>query len=212
MITIHNRLNDPFYLVMVYSQTFADFLTQYVLNCPVDTLIEIQGCNEDYCIIKAEFIWTEKGFPYNKEFKHGNADVAHAVMLNYVSEENIWTVTPEAWLDIVIQSYMIKFPMLKRQTPLQTIIHIWTTRAFYNRLWYSELFSTVAYLEMKRTRNPAVYFQVDDRVDPGNRPAVVSSEKTRLSSYGVLLSPAKLGYGINRCRIFLQFLINGAVI
>ncbi|GFT35435.1 uncharacterized protein TNCV_922531 [Trichonephila clavipes] len=75
-------------------------------------------------------------------------------MLNSVSDENRWTVTPEAWLDIVIQSYMIKFPMLKMQTPQQTIIHIWTTRAFYNRLWYSELFSTVAYLEMKLTQNP----------------------------------------------------------
>ncbi|GFY28751.1 uncharacterized protein TNCV_3441181 [Trichonephila clavipes] len=48
-------------------------------------------------------------------------------------------------------------------------------------------------------QNPAVYFQVDDHVDPGNCPAAVSSEKTRPSSYGVLPSPAELGYGINRC-------------
>ncbi|GFY15968.1 hypothetical protein TNCV_1286131 [Trichonephila clavipes] len=58
---------------------------------------------------------------------------------------------------------------------------------------------------------PAVYFQVDDHVDPGNCPAAVSSEKTRPSSYRVLLSPAELGYGINGCCIFLHFLTNGAV-
>ncbi|GFU78949.1 HTH_Tnp_Tc3_2 domain-containing protein [Trichonephila clavipes] len=43
--------------------------------------------------------------------------------------------------------------------------------------------------------NPAVYLQVDDHVHPGNCLAAVSSEKkTRPSSYGVLPSPAELGY------------------
>ncbi|GFV23245.1 hypothetical protein TNCV_2033841, partial [Trichonephila clavipes] len=42
--------------------------------------------------------------------------------------------------------------------------------------------------------NPAVYLQVDDHVHPGNYLAAVSSEKTRPSSYGVLPSPAELGY------------------
>ncbi|GFV29109.1 hypothetical protein TNCV_4601411 [Trichonephila clavipes] len=45
-----------------------------------------------------------------------------------------------------------------------------------------------------RRMNPAVYLQVDDHVHPGNCPAAVSSEKTRPSSYGVLPSPAELGY------------------
>ncbi|GFV22089.1 hypothetical protein TNCV_4527741 [Trichonephila clavipes] len=42
----------------------------------------------------------------------------------------------------------------------------------------------------------AVYLQVDDHVHPGNCPAAVSSKKnkTRPSSYGVLPSPAELGY------------------
>ncbi|GFU67190.1 hypothetical protein TNCV_4689221 [Trichonephila clavipes] len=43
-----------------------------------------------------------------------------------------------------------------------------------------------------------VYLQVDDHVHPGNCPAAVSSKKnnkkTRPSSYGVLPSPAELGY------------------
>ncbi|GFV23623.1 hypothetical protein TNCV_2366101 [Trichonephila clavipes] len=39
-----------------------------------------------------------------------------------------------------------------------------------------------------------VYLQVDDHVHPGNCLAAVSSEKTRPSSYGVLPSPAELGY------------------
>ncbi|GFV20790.1 hypothetical protein TNCV_2815391 [Trichonephila clavipes] len=81
---------------------------------------------------------TEKGFLYNQE--HGDADIEHVL-------------TPEAWLNIVIEQFIIKFPMLKMQTP-QLIIHIWTTQAFYNRLCYSEFFSTVGYLEKKRTLNP----------------------------------------------------------
>ncbi|GFS34857.1 uncharacterized protein TNIN_388511 [Trichonephila inaurata madagascariensis] len=150
MIPIHRRLNDPFYFLMVYSKTFADFFKQYVLNCPVDTRIEMQGCTEDYSVIKVEFIRTEEGFQYNKEFKHENAERVHAMMSDHVS----WTVTPEAWMDIVIQASAIVFPMLKMRTPQRTIIHIWTTRAFYDRLWLSECFSTVAYLEWKRTRDP----------------------------------------------------------
>ncbi|GFX43836.1 hypothetical protein TNCV_4111151 [Trichonephila clavipes] len=40
-----------------------------------------------------------------------------------------------------------------------------------------------------------LYLQVDDHVHPGKCPAAVSSEKKpRPSSYGVLPSPAELGY------------------
>ncbi|GFT85882.1 hypothetical protein TNCV_3255351 [Trichonephila clavipes] len=47
-------------------------------------------------------------------------------------------------------------------------------------------------------KNPAVYLQVDDHVHPGNCLAAVSSEKkTRPSSYGVLPSPAELGWDLN---------------
>ncbi|GFU58024.1 hypothetical protein TNCV_3574511 [Trichonephila clavipes] len=53
---------------------------------------------------------------------------------------------------------------------------------------------------LTRKWNPAVYLQVDDHVPPGNCPD------------GVLPSPAELGYETNRCRIFLHFLMNGAVI
>ncbi|GFW16347.1 hypothetical protein TNCV_4265121 [Trichonephila clavipes] len=49
---------------------------------------------------------------------------------------------------------------------------------------------------LTRKWNSAVYLQVDDHVHPGNSPAAVSSKKkqTRPSSYGVLPSPAELGY------------------
>ncbi|GFV26966.1 uncharacterized protein TNCV_1754251 [Trichonephila clavipes] len=138
MIPIYKRLDDSFYLVLVHSQNFADFLTQYILNCPVGTRIEMQGCNQDYSIGKVEFMRTEKGFLYNQE--HGDADIEHVL-------------PPEAWLNIAVEQFIIKFPMLKIQAP-QLIIHIWITEAFYNRLCYSEFFSTVGYLELKRTLNP----------------------------------------------------------
>ncbi|GFT49955.1 hypothetical protein TNCV_4175831 [Trichonephila clavipes] len=67
---------------------------------------------------------------------------------------------------------------------------------------------------LTRKYNPAVYLQVDDHVHPGNCPAAVSSEKkkTRPSSYGVLPSPAELGYERTDVVFFLHFLMNGAVI
>ncbi|GFX46854.1 hypothetical protein TNCV_4040001 [Trichonephila clavipes] len=55
-----------------------------------------------------------------------------------------------------------------------------------------------------KKRNPAVYFQVDDHVDPGNCPAAVSSEKTRPSSYGVLLSPANKYYKEEEAKELLE--------
>ncbi|GFT98686.1 hypothetical protein TNCV_2671271 [Trichonephila clavipes] len=66
---------------------------------------------------------------------------------------------------------------------------------------------------LTRKENPAVYLQVDDHVHPGNCLAAVSSEnKTRPSSYGVLPSPAELGYERTDVVFFLHFLMNGAVI
>ncbi|GFY53339.1 uncharacterized protein TNIN_222401 [Trichonephila inaurata madagascariensis] len=146
------ELNDPFYFIWSIPKLLLIFFFETVrlLNCPVDTRIEMQVCTEDYSVIKVEFsIRTEEGW-YNKEFKQENAERVHDMMSNHVS----WTVTPEAWLDIVIQASAIVFPMLKMRTPQRKIIHIWTTRAFYDRLWFSECFSTVAYLEWKQTRDP----------------------------------------------------------
>ncbi|GFX07958.1 uncharacterized protein TNCV_1236391 [Trichonephila clavipes] len=76
-----------------------------------------------------------------------------AFMSKYVSKENGWTLTPDAWFDMVMNPFFHKFPMLKVHTH-NTSIHIWTTRADYERLWCPERFSTVAYLIMKRVRNP----------------------------------------------------------
>ncbi|GFW29789.1 hypothetical protein TNCV_3936561 [Trichonephila clavipes] len=52
-----------------------------------------------------------------------------------------------------------------------------------------------------------LYLQVDDHVHPGNCPAAVSSKKkkTRPSSYGVLPSPAELGYERTDVVFFLIF-------
>ncbi|GFX13548.1 uncharacterized protein TNCV_3136211 [Trichonephila clavipes] len=74
-----------------------------------------------------------------------------AFMSKYVSEENGWTLTPDAWFDMVINLFIRNFPILKVHTP-NTTIHISTTRAVHERLCCPELFSTVAYLEMKRVR------------------------------------------------------------
>ncbi|GFX36255.1 uncharacterized protein TNCV_4557781, partial [Trichonephila clavipes] len=151
MIPILRRLNDPFYMVMVHYNTFPEFLTQYVLNCHVGTRIELQGCNWNDSIVEIEFTRTQSGFLYNME-QECNA-YGRAFMSKYVLEENGWTLTPDAWFDMVINPFIRNFPMLKVYTP-NTSVHIWTTRADYERVWCPERFSTVAYLEMKRVRNP----------------------------------------------------------
>ncbi|GFW62220.1 uncharacterized protein TNCV_1623491 [Trichonephila clavipes] len=151
MIPILRRLNDPFYRVMVHYNTFPDFLTQYVLHCPVGTRIELQGCNWNDGIVEIEFTRTQSGFLYNMEQAYN--DSGRAFMSHYVSEENGWTLTPDAWFDMVIHPFIRNFPMLKVHTP-HTSVHIGTTRADDERVWCPERFSTVAYLEMKRVRHP----------------------------------------------------------
>ncbi|GFY23843.1 hypothetical protein TNCV_3536371 [Trichonephila clavipes] len=42
MIPILRRLNDSFDMVLVDDKTFPAFLTEYVLNCPELTTIELQ--------------------------------------------------------------------------------------------------------------------------------------------------------------------------
>ncbi|GFU77996.1 uncharacterized protein TNCV_3109331 [Trichonephila clavipes] len=80
-------------------------------------------------------------------------EYGRAFMSKYVSEENGWTLTPDAWFNMVINIFIRNFPILKVHTP-NTSIHIWTTQADDERLCCPELFSTMAYLEMKRVRNP----------------------------------------------------------
>ncbi|GFX62294.1 uncharacterized protein TNCV_1234401 [Trichonephila clavipes] len=115
MIPILRRLNDPFYMVMVHYNTFADFLTQYVLNCHVGTRIELQGCNWNDGILVVEFTRTQSGFLYNVEQEY-NA-YGRVFMSKYVSKENEWTLTPDAWFDMVINPFIRNFPMLKVHTP-----------------------------------------------------------------------------------------------
>ncbi|GFW39856.1 uncharacterized protein TNCV_2420211 [Trichonephila clavipes] len=98
-----------------------------------------------------EFRRTQREFLYDMEQKYD--EYGRAFMSKYVSEENGWTLTPDAWFDMVINPFIRNFPILKVHTP-NTTIHIWTTRANHERMCCPELFSTVAYLEMKRVRNP----------------------------------------------------------
>ncbi|GFU02093.1 uncharacterized protein TNCV_533151 [Trichonephila clavipes] len=151
MIPSLKRLNDPFYMVMVHYNTFPDFLTQYVLNCHVGIRIEMDGFHWNDGFVVAQFTTTQSGFLCNMVQEYN--EYGRAFMSKYVSEENGWTLTPDAWFDMVINPFFRKFPMLKVHTPNMSV-HIWTTRLDYERLWCPERFSTVAYLEMKRVRNP----------------------------------------------------------
>ncbi|GFT98678.1 uncharacterized protein TNCV_2671221 [Trichonephila clavipes] len=78
--------------------------------------------------------------------------------------------TPDAWFDMVINPFIHNFPMLKVHTP-NTSVHIWTTRADYERVWCPKRFSTVAYLEMKRTSENRSCVALDNTTsdeDPSN--------------------------------------------
>ncbi|GFQ84624.1 uncharacterized protein TNCT_738651 [Trichonephila clavata] len=156
MIPILIRLSDPSYMVMVHHKTFRDFLVKYVLSCPVGTRIELQGCNPIDHIVVVECIRTDTGFQFNLDFETPDEiceEDGRAFMCKYASEENGWSMTPEAWLDMVMYPFIHQFPILRVYTP-QTSVHIWTKRADDERLCCPEHFSTVAYLQMKRVRNP----------------------------------------------------------
>ncbi|GFS79018.1 uncharacterized protein TNCV_4342391 [Trichonephila clavipes] len=62
-------------------------------------------------------------------------------------------LTPDAWFDLVINPFIRNFPILKVHT-LNMSVHIWTTCLDDDRLVHPKHFPTVAYLEMKRERNP----------------------------------------------------------
>ncbi|GFQ85144.1 uncharacterized protein TNCT_385491 [Trichonephila clavata] len=156
MIPILIRLSDPNYMVMVHHKTFRDFLVKYVLSCPVGTRIELQGFNRIDHIVVVECIRTDTGFKFNLDFETPDdicEEDERAFMCKHASEENGWSMTPEAWLDMVMVPFIRQFPILKVRTP-RASVHIWTKRADDERLCCPEHFSTVAYLQMKHVRNP----------------------------------------------------------
>ncbi|GFS52507.1 uncharacterized protein TNIN_350071 [Trichonephila inaurata madagascariensis] len=134
-------------------ETFLDFLTQYVLNCPVFTEIELLGRNRNDGIVEVEFIRIPSGFVFNRDFERDFDKYGRVFLSKYVTKENEGILTPDVWLDMVITPFIRQFSILKMHTP-QMSIHIWTSQTENVRLCSPEHFSTVAYLEMKRTRNP----------------------------------------------------------
>ncbi|GFR32850.1 uncharacterized protein TNCT_443261 [Trichonephila clavata] len=156
MIPILIRLSDPNYMVMVHHKTFRDFLVKYVFSCAVGTRIEMQGCNTIDHIVVVECIRTDTGFQFNLDFKTPDdicEEDGRAFMYKHASEENGWSMTPKAWLDMVMYPFIRQFLILRVYTP-RASVHIWTKRADDERLCSPEHFSTVAYLQMKRVRNP----------------------------------------------------------
>ncbi|GFR03131.1 uncharacterized protein TNCT_478211 [Trichonephila clavata] len=116
----------------------------------------VSGFNPIDHIVVVECIWTDTGFQFNLDFETPDEiceEDGRAFMCKYASEENGWSMTPEAWLDMVMYPFIHQFPILRGYTP-QTSVHIWTKRADDDRLCCPEHFSTVAYLQMKRVRNP----------------------------------------------------------
>ncbi|GFX32968.1 uncharacterized protein TNCV_2136231 [Trichonephila clavipes] len=119
MIPILKRLNDPFYMVIVHYKTFPDFLTQYVLNCHVGTRIEMDGFNWNDGFVVVEFTRTQSGFLYNMEQKYD--EYGRAFISKYVSKENGWTLTPDAWFNMVINPFIRNFTILKVHTPNMSV-------------------------------------------------------------------------------------------
>ncbi|GFQ74340.1 uncharacterized protein TNCT_353571, partial [Trichonephila clavata] len=135
------------------SQDFSRFFGKVRSHLSVGTRIELQGFNRIDHIVVVECIRTDTGFKFNLDFETPDEEDGRAFMCKYASEENGWSITPEAWLDMVMYPFIRQFPILRVYTP-QTSVHIWTKRADDERLCCPEHFSTVAYLQMKRLRNP----------------------------------------------------------
>ncbi|GFR27972.1 uncharacterized protein TNCT_721961, partial [Trichonephila clavata] len=114
------------------------------------------GFNRIDHIVVVECIRTDTGFKFNLDFETPDdicEEDERAFMCKHASEENGWSMTPEAWLDMVMYPFIRQFPILKVYTP-RASVHIWTKWADDERLCCPEHFSTVAYLQMKHVRNP----------------------------------------------------------
>ncbi|GFQ73269.1 uncharacterized protein TNCT_653611 [Trichonephila clavata] len=131
LVRIHDTSSHPSYTVMVHHEIPRDFLVKYVLGCPVGTPIELQGCSSsDYFVV--ECLRTDGGFRFNLDFKTPlgiMAEDGRAFMCIYASEENGWSMTADAWLDM-------------------------SNQKDDKRLRSPEHFSIVAYLQMERVQDP----------------------------------------------------------
>ncbi|GFV31336.1 uncharacterized protein TNCV_4523631 [Trichonephila clavipes] len=151
MIPILRRLNDPFYIVIVHYKTFPVFLTQYVLNCPDLTEIELLGRKQNEGIVEVEFIRLPEGFIFMRDFERDFYENGCAFVSKYITEENKGYLTHVVFLDMVISPFIRQFPILNMYID-ENCIQIRTSRV--NNVRCLEHFSTLGYLEMKHTRNP----------------------------------------------------------
>ncbi|GFW90530.1 uncharacterized protein TNCV_565681 [Trichonephila clavipes] len=131
-------------MVIVHYKTFPAFLTEYVLNCPDLTDIELLGRNQNDGMVKVEFMRFLKGFAFLSDFYENVC----AFVSKYVTEENEGYLTPDVFLDMVITAFICS--ILNMYTD-ENCIHIRTSPL--DNEGYPEHFSTVGYLEMKHTRN-----------------------------------------------------------
>ncbi|GFW78487.1 uncharacterized protein TNCV_5110281 [Trichonephila clavipes] len=75
----------------------------------------MEGCKWNEGFVVVEFIRTQSGFLYNMEQEYH--EYGRAFICKYVSEENGWTLTPDAWFDMVINPFIRNFPILKVHMP-----------------------------------------------------------------------------------------------
>ncbi|GFQ66167.1 uncharacterized protein TNCT_602361 [Trichonephila clavata] len=146
MIPILKRLNYSLYRIELPRKIFPAFVEKYVLNLPVGTRFELQGRDWNDRIVRIEFVRTETGFLYQGEASN---EGGQAFMSHYVLDEGI--ITPDAWLDLVIYPCIRPFYDMKIHLA-QASVRIWTSRDPAERWINEESFSTVAFLEMNRTR------------------------------------------------------------
>ncbi|GFQ94687.1 hypothetical protein TNCT_338821 [Trichonephila clavata] len=146
-----------YYFAIVYISAMVmggSFVEKYVLNLPVGTRFELQDRDWNDRIVRIEFVRTETGFLYQGEASN---EGGQAFMSHYVLEEGI--ITPDAWLDLVMYSYF--YPCIRPFYDMkihlaQASVRIWTSRDQTERWINEESFSTVAFLEMNRTRYPRI--------------------------------------------------------
>ncbi|GFT24496.1 uncharacterized protein TNCV_3253091 [Trichonephila clavipes] len=105
MIPILRRLNDSFYMVLVDDKTFPAFLTEYVLNCPKLTTIELQGINQTDGEVEVEFMKFPEGFAYLNDVESEFYENAFALVSKYFTEDEEY-LTPDVLLDMLITPFI----------------------------------------------------------------------------------------------------------
>ncbi|GFS79017.1 hypothetical protein TNCV_4342381 [Trichonephila clavipes] len=91
---------ETHYLVVIHRQVYRNLVDTCILNIPVGTELQVNGCKKEY--ITNTFVRIKDGFLYNF-LDHSHE--SNCFFSRYVSNPTGWILTREAMLDLILSGF-----------------------------------------------------------------------------------------------------------